>query len=973
MFQDNNSLLLLILLGAALVVGIMTLIRILHTRVWINTRAKVGAPLMPLGYLDYVSGDGTEAQVHLMGEASIPIGRVKMDDNKDIANVETLTSNLDEEPDRIHFKEIGYISIETDNEGYIYKKTKGGNAQRIGYVARPSAPDVPCLIGERNWRSLWMKSCLNAYMGMPEAKLPDVAKQDTEDTPSEELPKENDDLEPVSPQDTENSPSEELPESTNDSELESIQDSEDESSDEPIENASDSELVSPLDTENKIEESNLDNSNNEIKIDTINAKPKDKKKKPEKGETNAVKKVRQPYAECHFWGPGTYKLGLVPPEARACAYALLYEGKRSKIKEFYQSGTYGWKDTALLTTLIYSLVFLGLYLFNTGMLRLPLLGDDLKAVFILIAFYYLLWVVVRAIKIDRVESGHSFQPQLDLLNKCLALKGMDYVIIVFSILSLYFSFDYYDFDYIPLIWAIGFGVCVNMFLKKNNHRWSVVSNYDLGEREEDDEEKVANPPGDIPKDYEWSLDEKLGSLKKIQGKLTLYFSTPEINVLRHQNPFYQQRKDKASKDYVLEMFNFMKIHKAYSRRVRYIAQYINEIAHKHNMLEVEKVQFALDFVQEPNIQFVANEQSLSTSVNTYKDYIRYPDETLFDKEGDCNSKALLAATLFHAMGYDVLYLFSHKQQHAAIGIELSDKLRPHFSLSRIDSCTVEYNHNGITKSYVFCETTGDGMSLGSVLGNIDLREFDEKILLPYSDEDVEETLDDGIETRTYEWKLDSELGHVLYGTIVLNIDQEALRQLRKLNPFQVYGQPEGDTYERNIENMFAYIHSAPSHMEHIKTIANYISKSVNDANLPSLDLVQFALDFAQEPNIRYVVDQDSSFINYAKEYMRFPDEVLFDKEGDCDCKSSLTAALLQQLGYSVVFLLSTQLQHAAIGVELKEEWLDQIAIEDIDKVVMFHNGKRYIYCETTGDNYRVGKIQEGQSITQFEKIVELPA
>ena len=107
--------------------------------------------------------------------------------------------------------------------------------------------------------------------------------------------------------------------------------------------------------------------------------------------------------------------------------------------------------------------------------------------------------------------------------------------------------------------------------------------------------------------------------------------------------------------------------------------------------------------------------------------------------------------------------------------------------------------------------------------------------------------------------------------------------------------------------------------------------------------------------------------------MRFPDEVLFDKEGDCDCKSSLTAALFHELGFNVIIMLSQKLQHAAIGIEYKEEWLPNIKVEDKETVIREYNGRKYLYCETTGDGYRVGQIKENSSIQDFETIVEINA
>ena len=157
----------------------------------------------------------------------------------------------------------------------------------------------------------------------------------------------------------------------------------------------------------------------------------------------------------------------------------------------------------------------------------------------------------------------------------------------------------------------------------------------------------------------------------------------------------------------------------------------------------------------------------------------------------------------------------------------------------------------------------------------------------------------------------------------------------------------------------------------MREIAEYIRKRANEANLSELSLIQFALDFVQEPNIKYCVDEESKSIRFAKEYMRFPDEVLFDKEGDCDCKSSLAASLFHELGYNIIVLLSGRIAHAAIGIEVNPSWMAEMKMEDRSRVIREYNGKQYVYCETTGDGYQVGQIKDDFSIQDFETIVGL--
>lgn len=680
-------------------------------------------------------------------------------------------------------------------------------------------------------------------------------------------------------------------------------------------------------------------------------------------------KTQRPAAICHFTGLHSSKKDYLPAEARACAYALLSQGyHKRKYSEYYKDHPYGWRDTALLSSLIFSVLYILLYIVNTGIMGFPLLGNDLLAVGILVAFYYILWAIVRYVKIDCIENTNSFQPKLDLFNKNLGLGCMNWSILFMGAIAIYFTFEYYDYDFIPLIWAIMSGVAVNMTLRGANTRWLISSTYNENDGEDDeDENEVKNPDGDISKEYEWNLDTSKGGLA-VNGVITLYFSATEMDDVRQCNPFFAQRKDKKDKEYILGMYEYLKEHKAFMGRVRYIEYQIRQIADKHGLTPVEKMQFALDFVQEPNIKYTENKDC--KTINYYDDYIRFPDETLYDKEGDCNSKSLLAAMIFHVMGFNVMYMASRKHQHAAIGIQVKTSdidagwYGPKDKLGLFTEAD---------KTYLYCETTGDNFLLGRTLKGVHLDDFEERVLLPLSDEEEEE--DTAIEetiSRIYNWKLDESFGKELNGNITLNFQKSEIDDLRQLNPFQTYGK-NANTYEMNIKSVFSFLAADPVRTKRVDAIAEYIRTRAKEAQLSELETVQFALDFAQAPNITYCIDENSQGIDFAKEYMRFPDEVLFDKEGDCDCKSSLTAALFHSLGYNVIFMLSPEkLKHAAIGIEAKEEWLHEINVDDLDTVLREYNGKRYLYCETTGDNFTVGKIKEGDSIQDFESIVEIP-
>ena len=226
--------------------------------------------------------------------------------------------------------------------------------------------------------------------------------------------------------------------------------------------------------------------------------------------------------------------------------------------------------------------------------------------------------------------------------------------------------------------------------------------------------------------------------------------------------------------------------------------------------------------------------------------------------------------------------------------------------------------------------------------------------------------------REYTWHLDSVHKRKLHGELTLEFSKQEVEQLRRMNPFNTYGR-DGYTYDMNIRCMFDYLLHNDYTRQHVHTIAQYIKERIERAHYSELDLVQFALDFVQEPNIMYRIDEECAAIGHVKEYMRFPDEVLYDKEGDCDCKSSLMAALFHELGYGVLIMLSRDLGHAAIGVECGKGWLNYVKPQQLRRILLTYNGKRYLFCETTSDGYKVGQIRFTDSTKDFETIIEIPA
>lgn len=226
------------------------------------------------------------------------------------------------------------------------------------------------------------------------------------------------------------------------------------------------------------------------------------------------------------------------------------------------------------------------------------------------------------------------------------------------------------------------------------------------------------------------------------------------------------------------------------------------------------------------------------------------------------------------------------------------------------------------------------------------------------------------ESITYSWKLDSARKTKLKGHLTLRFNPDEIKEQRMNNPFATFNNTNTYGMESNLRKMYFYMLNHPRTLMHTAEIVKYINRECSKNRIDELDKLQFVLDFVQEPNVKYNYDHDCAEIQYPKEYIRFPDETLYDRHGDCDCKSFLAATLFHLMGYNVLFLISYKLGHAAICIEYDERW-KALLQNSMSTVVTEYEGRKYVYCETTSDNFRIGGISPNFTVKDFEIKIEL--
>lgn len=127
---------------------------------------------------------------------------------------------------------------------------------------------------------------------------------------------------------------------------------------------------------------------------------------------------------------------------------------------------------------------------------------------------------------------------------------------------------------------------------------------------------------------------------------------------------------------------------------------------------------------------------------------------------------------------------------------------------------------------------------------------------------------------------------------------------------------------------------------YLKEIAQMINETAHNAGFTERETVNYVIAFVQ--SLPYAADNVSAPGN---DYPKYPIETLFERGGDCEDTSILTAALLDQMGYDVALLILYNANHCAVGITI-----------DSSGSYYEYNGTKYYYIETTGEGWRIGEI-----------------
>lgn len=173
---------------------------------------------------------------------------------------------------------------------------------------------------------------------------------------------------------------------------------------------------------------------------------------------------------------------------------------------------------------------------------------------------------------------------------------------------------------------------------------------------------------------------------------------------------------------------------------------------------------------------------------------------------------------------------------------------------------------------------------------------------------------------------------------------EARESLINTDPSKIFMTSEDECFEI-AESQIRHFEWGASGFE-INQLAIYLKSVANAYILSDLEYAQVILSVTHEQCIPYKFDLDSTG---HEEYFRYPIETIFDQEGDCDCKAILSCSLFKTLGFRVAIALMPG--HAALAITLQND--------DLPFSNFVWKGKKWFYCESTGDQWNPGILPDG--------------
>lgn len=374
------------------------------------------------------------------------------------------------------------------------------------------------------------------------------------------------------------------------------------------------------------------------------------------------------------------------------------------------------------------------YIFTALYYPLLMIARNLSFIFfpwIVAAAYPIVLLLLFFFKKNYVHGNRDYS-WINIIDENVGLRFIDICIIVIVLVLLLLAIiGRISSLFLPLLLSLLVGVIVNSFFFK---RTRVVEDpYKAWDGDWRRRRFAPLPPNDNLIDIHFSWvdilavkgvkgDDKLDSFTIQLSQTDYEGSTPRV---RLHNPYYippglQYENDRDSfTNVVLDGADkaLQNDGETDCKEDRALTQIVNsafDVCKRYNLANFEMFDLILLFCQK-NVEYKYDDEC--DSINRMRDYFRFASETLYDRAGDCDCKAVLAYKLFELLGVDpqlVIVKANHEDvyNHAAIILrndaDASVPLPPQYK---------EYAPN----MGVYCEATANGdMHPGDIPNGVDV-------------------------------------------------------------------------------------------------------------------------------------------------------------------------------------------------------------------------------------------------------------
>ncbi len=389
----------------------------------------------------------------------------------------------------------------------------------------------------------------------------------------------------------------------------------------------------------------------------------------------------------------------------------------------------GFLDLALPAALIFLALYIPFCFGAHSFTLFPFLGKEVSYTLNMLMLYYIICWILYAVKHAMTMRNRSIAFALGLIDRNVGVTAMNITILVLSIVGVFTCTFITSYTMLPLFLVLTIAFVSNM--KCFNGLWQLAEPCSTWGRKWGRSSNGSTPITPSPNTIQGkTIVERTFSWAEILEKKNIKHQNEQVTIrlyeedfidmqspgnIRNRNPF--KNAVTSNEERLAFAREVLKGSDDAGNKVEESAlvQIINsayQICQSYNLADFELYELILLFCQ-TNIKYVMDQES--EPINKSEEYFRFPSETLYDCEGDCDCKSTLAYRIFDILGVDVNFALvkvgdGNYLNHAAIVLKKTAG-----AIVPFPPCFKEYSPN----KGVYCEPTGAGFSPGELPDGVD--------------------------------------------------------------------------------------------------------------------------------------------------------------------------------------------------------------------------------------------------------------